>query len=65
MWNDTKLASPKGYNQEEGIYSAETYNLVMKATSIRVIFALALSKGWSSWQLHVIDVKSACLRGIP
>lgn len=50
----------KGFNQEAGVDYHETFNPVVKPTTIRVVLSLALSKGWSLWQL---DVKNVFLHG--
>jgi hypothetical protein len=44
----------KGYAQTYGIDYEKTYSLVTKMTTIRVIIAMAVAKGWS---LHHMDVK--------
>ena len=50
----------KGYSQVHGVDYTETFAPVAKMDSIRLILALASSKGW---QLHNMDVKSAFLHG--
>ncbi len=50
----------KGYAQTYGIDYEETYSLVAKMTTIRVIIAMAATKGWS---LHQMDVKNVFLHG--
>jgi hypothetical protein len=55
----TKLVT-KGYAQTYGINYEETYSLVAKMTSIRVIIVMATTKGWS---LHQMDVKNVFLHG--
>jgi hypothetical protein len=50
----------KGYDQTYGIDYEETYNLVVKMTTIRVIIVMAAAKGWS---LHQMDVSNAFLHG--
>jgi len=50
----------KGYAQTYGINYEETYSLVTKMTTVRVIIAMAIAKGWS---LHQMDVKNVFLHG--
>jgi hypothetical protein len=50
----------KGYAQTYGIDYEETYSLVAKMTTVRVIIVMATTKGWS---LHQMDVKNAFLHG--
>ncbi len=48
----------KGYAQTYGINYEETYSLVTKMTIVKVIIAMATTKGWS---LHQMDVKNVFL----
>jgi len=50
----------KGYAQTYGIDYEETYSLVVKMTTVRVIIAMVVTKGWS---LHQMDVKNLFLHG--
>lgn len=50
----------RGYSQVEGVDFSETFSLVIKPTTIRLVFALATSLGWSVRQL---DMKNAFLHG--
>jgi hypothetical protein len=50
----------KCYAQTYGIDYEETYSLVAKMTIVRVIIAMAITKGWS---LHRMDVKNVFLHG--
>ena len=50
----------KGYSQVHGVDYTETFALIAKMDSIRLVLAIAASKGW---QVHHIDVKSAFLHG--
>lgn len=48
----------RGFNQEVGVDYHDTFNLVVKPTTIRIVLTLALSRGWSIRQL---DVKNTFL----
>ncbi|KAF5794743.1 putative RNA-directed DNA polymerase [Helianthus annuus] len=50
----------KGYSQRRGIDFEETFALVARFETIRVVLAVAAQRGWS---LHQLDVKSAFLNG--
>jgi hypothetical protein len=50
----------KGYAQTYGINYEEIYSPIAKMTTIRVIIAMATTKGWS---LHQMDVKNDFLHG--
>ena len=50
----------KGYSQIEGIDYAETFALVVKLNTIRLLIALATKY---HWKLHQLDVKSTFLNG--
>lgn len=51
----------KGYHQVAGFDFTEAFSLVEKPITIRVIFAIALSKGWVIRQLNI---NNAFLNGI-
>jgi hypothetical protein len=55
----TRLVA-KGYAQTYGIDYEETYSLVAKMTTIRVIIVMAVVKGW---YLHQMDVKNVFFHG--
>jgi hypothetical protein len=55
----TRLVA-RGYAQIYGIAYHETYSLVAKMITIRVIIAMVIAKGWS---LHQMDVNNAFLHG--
>jgi len=50
----------KGYAQTYGIDYEETYSLIAKMITIRVIIIMATSKGWS---LHQMDVNNVFPHG--
>lgn len=50
----------KGFNPQEGISFFETFSPVVRPTTIRLVLALALSRGWS---LRQLDVQNAFLHG--
>ncbi|XP_076936651.1 uncharacterized protein LOC143603865 [Bidens hawaiensis] len=50
----------KGYTQTYGIDYQETFSLVAKIDTIRVLFSIAANKGWP---LHQFDVKNAFIHG--
>ncbi|GJT07156.1 retrovirus-related pol polyprotein from transposon TNT 1-94, partial [Tanacetum coccineum] len=57
--NKARLVA-QGYNQQEGIDYDETYALVARLESIRIILAIACA---NDFKLYQIDVKSAFLNG--
>lgn len=50
----------KGFKQRYGIDYSDTYSLVVKPTTVRLILSIAISKGWNFRQ---IDVQNAFLHG--
>jgi hypothetical protein len=50
----------KGYSQKEGIDYVETFALVSKLNTIRMLIALATKH---HWKLHQLDVKSSFMNG--
>ncbi|GKC26592.1 retrovirus-related pol polyprotein from transposon TNT 1-94 [Tanacetum coccineum] len=57
--NKARLVA-KGYNQQEGIDYDETYALVARLKSIRILLAIAYA---NDFKLYQMDVKSAFLNG--
>ncbi|GJT16651.1 retrovirus-related pol polyprotein from transposon TNT 1-94 [Tanacetum coccineum] len=57
--NKAKLVA-QGYNQQEGIDYDETYALVARLESIRILLAIACA---NDFKLYQMDVKSAFLNG--
>nr|GFA10043.1 copia protein [Tanacetum cinerariifolium] len=49
-----------GRSQQVGVDCSETFILVVKPATIRVVLSLALSKSWS---IHQLDIKTTFLHG--
>jgi len=50
----------KGFHQQEGVDFLETFSLVVKPTTVRMVLSVAISRGW---HLRQIDVQNAFLHG--
>ena len=50
----------QGYTQTYGVDYSETFSLVAKIDTIRVLFSIAANK---EWPLHQFDIKNAFLHG--
>lgn len=50
----------KGFKQQYGIDYEDTFSLVVKPATIRIVLCIAISRGWSVRQL---DVQNAFLHG--
>ena len=50
----------KGYSQRKGIDYAETFSLVVKLTSIRILLSIVASE---NFHLEQMDVKTVFLHG--
>ena len=53
----------KGYLQTLGFDFTETFSLVVKATSLRIILTIVLARGWQLRQLRQLDVNNTFLNG--
>ena len=51
----------KGFHQQAGFDFNETFNAVVKPTTIRIVLTIALSRGWS---VRKLDINNAFLNGI-
>jgi hypothetical protein len=50
----------KGFKQRYGIDYEDTFSLVVKPTTIRIILSIAISEGW---HLRQLDVQNTFLHG--
>jgi len=51
----------RGFTQRPGVDYDETFNLVVKPTTVRMVLSLDLTRGWP---VHQLDVKNAFLHGV-
>jgi histone deacetylase 1/2 len=51
----------KGYKQRHGIDYEDTFSLVVKIATVRLVLSIAMARGWSLTQL---DVQNAFLHGV-
>nr|GEZ78229.1 ribonuclease H-like domain-containing protein [Tanacetum cinerariifolium] len=58
-WTSARLVA-NGSTQVEGVDVDETFSLVVKSGTIRIILSLAISQ---HWPVHQLDVKNAFLHG--
>ncbi|KAL3571765.1 hypothetical protein D5086_025669 [Populus alba] len=56
----TRLVA-RGFTQQEGIDYSETFSLVIKQATIRLVFSIAVSSGW---KIHQLDIHNAFLNGV-
>ena len=50
----------QGFSQQYGLDYEETFSLMVKNTTVRILLALAACKSWKLWQM---DIKNAFLHG--
>ena len=50
----------KGFQQKTGIDFIETFSLMFKASTIRIIFTLVVTRGW---YIQQVDINDAFLNG--
>lgn len=50
----------KGYNQVKGVDYKESFSLIVKNVTIRLIFTVVAVK---AWPLHPVDINNAFLHG--
>jgi hypothetical protein len=51
----------RGFTQEEGIDYFETFSLVIKQVTVRLVFSILVSRDWKN---HQLDIYNAFLNGI-
>jgi len=51
----------RGFTQQEDIDYSETFSLVIKQVTVRLVFSIAVSR---NWQIHQLDIHNAFLNGV-
>jgi histone deacetylase 1/2 len=51
----------RGVSQQEDIDYSETFNLVIKQATVRLVFSIAVSR---NWKIHQLDIHNAFLNGV-
>jgi hypothetical protein len=51
----------RGFTQQEGINYSETFSIVIKQATVRLVFFIAVS---CNWKIHQLDIHNAFLNGV-
>jgi hypothetical protein len=51
----------RGFTQQEGIDYSETFSIVIKQATVRLVFSIAVS---CNWKIHQLDIHNAFLNGV-
>jgi len=51
----------RGFTQQEGIDYSKTFSSIIKQTTIRLVFSIAISH---NWKIHQLDINNAFLNGV-